>query len=95
MTPQVWLITGCSSGFGHELVLEILHRGHNVIATARNTAKIEDLEAKGASVLQLDVTADTETIRSLVAAAFQIHQRIDVLVNNAGYVSMGAVEETM
>lgn len=94
MARLVWLITGCSSGLGQALALEALSRGDDVIATARKVDSLRPLEAKGATALQLDVTNDQSTLNAIMAKAIGIHGRIDVLVNNAGYVLAGALEET-
>ena len=94
MAPQVWFITGCSSGFGREIALAALKRGDHVIATARSKSKIEDLNSLGASTLALDVTAPIETLNSTIQTALAIHNRIDILVNNAGSLLYGALEET-
>lgn len=87
---KVWLITGCSSGFGAALTREALSRGDAVIATARNPAKITDLKEAGASTLALDVTSPLPDLEATAEEAFKIHNRIDYLVNNAGYVSVTA-----
>lgn len=90
----VWLITGCSTGFGQALTREVLARGDLAIATARKLADLEPLRAEGATVLQLDVTAEQDKLNAVIAAAVKVHGRVDVLVNNAGYVHTGAIEET-
>jgi NAD(P)-dependent dehydrogenase (short-subunit alcohol dehydrogenase family) len=91
----VWFVTGCSTGFGRELVKLILSRGWKAVITARNTSQIEDL-AQGhddnALVLSVDVTNKAQVI-SAVAAAQQKFGRIDVLVNNAGYGYFTSIEE--
>ncbi|TFK20040.1 short chain dehydrogenase [Coprinopsis marcescibilis] len=91
----VWLITGTSSGFGRQFVLEALSRGDKVIATARETSlsKLEDLKEKGAAILALDVQSSLDDLHKIAAEAVKIYGRIDVLVNNAGYILVGAVEE--
>ncbi|KAF5351889.1 hypothetical protein D9756_007556 [Leucocoprinus leucothites] len=91
----VWLITGTSSGFGRELVISALNRGDKVIATtrARSLTQLDDLKARGAEILELDVTDPVETVKSVVAKALSIYGRIDVLVNNAGSLLVGAIEE--
>ncbi|KAG6872572.1 hypothetical protein C0995_008723 [Termitomyces sp. Mi166 len=91
----VWLITGTSSGLGHELVLAALKRGDIVIATARAQSlhKLDDLKARGADVLELDVTDPLENLREAARKAVELHGRIDVLINNAGYLLVGAIEE--
>lgn len=93
MSAKVWLITGCSSGFGSQLALEALSRGFNVIATARNPAKTSHLKDAGASTLALDVTQPLPELHAIAKEAFSIHNRIDFLVNNAGYNQVGGLEE--
>lgn len=68
----IWLITGCSSGFGRDLALAGLRHGYRVIATARKLAAIADLEAEGAAILQLDVTASPEALAAFAKEALQI-----------------------
>ncbi|KAK9764045.1 hypothetical protein K7432_008806 [Basidiobolus ranarum] len=92
-TPRVWLITGCSSGFGRELVQAALNHGDKVIATARNPAKIEDLVQLGAHTLELDVTSSPSELRQRIEEAIKVYGKIDVLVNNAAYVLQGGIEE--
>ncbi|KAG8895573.1 hypothetical protein FRB99_000457, partial [Tulasnella sp. 403] len=90
----VWLITGTSSGVGRDLTLEALKRGDKVIATARNTSKIDPaLRANGAELLQLDVTDSLDNLKIVAGRAIGIYGRVDVVVNNAGYVLVGAIEE--
>ncbi|WP_426667691.1 oxidoreductase [Mucilaginibacter sp. McL0603] len=93
-TPT-WFITGCSTGFGRELVKLILENGWNVIITARDPDKVKDLATGFESqslVLPLDVT-NKEQIGHAVAAATDKFGAIDVLVNNAGYGYFSSVEE--
>ncbi|MGL5872952.1 MAG: oxidoreductase [Xenococcaceae cyanobacterium] len=92
---KVWLITGCSTGFGRSLAEAVLQSGNRVIATARHTEKLEDLVYRypqQVCTLGLDVTKK-DNIRSAISQAKDVYGRIDVLVNNAGYGSMGAIEE--
>ena len=95
MTSPVWFITGCSSGFGHELAKLVLARGWRAIVTARDKARVADL-VRGAEdralALDLDIT-DARQIAAAVAAAEQRFGGIDVLVNNAGYGYLSSVEE--
>lgn len=91
----VWLITGCSSGFGRELAKLVLARGWRAVVTARDPAKVADIAAAHADralVLALDVTRGAQ-IGEVVAAAKQKFGRIDALVNNAGYGYLAAIEE--
>src|SRR2546423_1916996 len=90
---RVWIVTGCSSGFGLELVHAILERGDRVIATARKLESISELTKAGAAILQLDVTSPLSELKSIMEKAITIYGKIDVLVNNAGYSTSGAIEE--
>jgi NAD(P)-dependent dehydrogenase (short-subunit alcohol dehydrogenase family) len=90
-----WLITGASSGLGRALAEHVLATGHQVVATARNTSALDDLQAaypQTAMVAPLDVT-DPSSIDAAVTAAEERFAGIDVLVNNAGYGYTAAVEE--
>jgi short-subunit dehydrogenase len=93
-TARTWFITGASTGFGRLLAEQLLKRGERVAATARDLAKVQDLEAQypgTARAFTLDVTepAEIEASRQAIAA----FGHIDVLVNNAGYGVNGAIEE--
>lgn len=93
-SAPVWLITGCSSGFGLSLAKYTLKQGHRVLATSRNPSKtpdlVSDFEKIGGKWLPLDVTASD--LEDKVHAAESVYGRVDVLVNNAGYSVLGAVE---
>lgn len=89
---KTWLITGCSTGFGRVLVEQLLKTDANVIATARKPETLSDLKGERLLTLALDVTKP-ETIKAAVDAAKKKFGRIDVLVNNAGYGMLGAIEE--
>jgi NAD(P)-dependent dehydrogenase (short-subunit alcohol dehydrogenase family) len=94
-SSRVWLITGSSTGFGRALAEAALAQGDRVIVTARNVSKIQDLEhqyPQTAKAVRLDVT-DQAAIQTAVQSSLAAFGRIDVLVNNAGYGLMGAVEE--
>jgi len=93
LTP-VWLITACTSGFGEAIALNALRRGHHVVATARDASRLTALHAAGATVLDLDVTAADAALASAFAAAAAAHGgRLTHVVNCAGYLLEGAVEE--
>jgi NAD(P)-dependent dehydrogenase (short-subunit alcohol dehydrogenase family) len=94
-TGRVWLITGCSAGFGRELALAALATGDRVMATARQPGRLADLVAAGGERVRtapLDVT-DAEQVAGAVAQTLAEFGRVDVVVNNAGHGSVGAVEE--
>jgi NADP-dependent 3-hydroxy acid dehydrogenase YdfG len=92
-TP-VWFIAAASSGFGKYIALEALSRGHRVIASARNTSKIADLAEKGADTITLDVTSPLPELQKIAKAANDKYEYVTHLVNPAGYLLVGAVEET-
>jgi NADP-dependent 3-hydroxy acid dehydrogenase YdfG len=92
---KVWFITGSSSGFGRALAEVVLNEGEIVVLTARNTETIKDLETKfsdRALAVKLDVTHQDE-VEKAVSQAIAKFGRIDVLVNNAGFGIIGAIEE--
>jgi NAD(P)-dependent dehydrogenase (short-subunit alcohol dehydrogenase family) len=91
----VWFITGCSTGFGKELAKLVLARGWRAVVTARNPDQLKELvsgQEENALALQLDVT-DRAQIAQAVQQTEEKFGRIDVLVNNAGYGYLAAVEE--
>jgi NAD(P)-dependent dehydrogenase (short-subunit alcohol dehydrogenase family) len=93
--PRVWLITGASSGLGRALAEAALERGERVVATARDPKQVADLEDRyptHAVAERLDVT-DPDQARAAVEAAVRAFDRLDVVVNNAGYGLFGALEE--
>ena len=92
---KVWFITGTSSGFGRILAEEVLAKGERVVATARKPEVLQDLIEKypeTARAVKLDVT-NLDDAKNSVAEAVKSFGRIDVLVNNAGYALVGAIEE--
>ena len=95
MSGKVWFITGASRGFGRIWAEAALRRGDKVVATARILADVADLaESYGDAVLPLalDVT-DAVAVQNVVTKAFTHFERIDVVLNNAGYALVGAIEE--
>ncbi|TKR30310.1 SDR family NAD(P)-dependent oxidoreductase [Luteimonas gilva] len=93
---QTWLITGASSGFGRAFAEHALAQGHNVVATARDAARLAGLAALAPDrVLALSVDVDRAgDAQRAVDAAVERFGSLDVLINNAGYGLVGAVEET-
>jgi NAD(P)-dependent dehydrogenase (short-subunit alcohol dehydrogenase family) len=95
MSQRVWFITGTSQGFGHELVRAALDRGDRVVATSRTPQKIVANFPQAADrllALPMDL-GNEEQIRAVVDTAVARFGRIDVLVNNAGFGIIGAIEE--
>ncbi|KAJ7141610.1 putative short-chain oxidoreductase [Mycena filopes] len=90
----VILITGCSTGFGRELAQAALKQGLRVIATARRPETLASLEKMGAKTLKLDVTASPEELKEFASAALSLFGQVDCLINNAGFLQGGALEET-
>jgi NAD(P)-dependent dehydrogenase (short-subunit alcohol dehydrogenase family) len=91
---RVWLITGCSAGFGRALTDAALDIGDTVVATARRPETLGAIDAGRGRLdpMALDVT-DPDAIHEVVQATIRRFGRIDVLVNNAGHGSVGAIEE--
>lgn len=95
MKERVWLVTGTSTGFGAELVKEIANRGEHVIGTVRKESQIAELESHNPDlitgvVLDVQYQAQIDACRELIEKKFG---RLDVLINNAGYGSLGPLEE--
>jgi NAD(P)-dependent dehydrogenase (short-subunit alcohol dehydrogenase family) len=93
---DVWFITGCSTGFGRELAKLVLDRGYRAVITARDPSQIHNLIAghqDRALALKLDVTDKAEAVQA-VKSAESAFGSIDVLVNNAGFGYVGALEES-
>ena len=90
-----WFITGGSSGFGAATVRAAIARGYQVAATARDARALRECERPGnASLLALDLDLrDKASIATAVERAHEAFGRIDVLFNNAGTATLGAIEE--
>jgi NAD(P)-dependent dehydrogenase (short-subunit alcohol dehydrogenase family) len=88
-------VTGATSGFGEAIGKAVLDRGDRLVATGRDPEALQDLvggRPQQALALRLDVT-DAAAAREAVDAAVSRFGRVDVVVNNAGYGHIGAVEE--
>lgn len=92
MAQPVAFVTGASTGIGFEAARKLSSNGFTVYAGARRVDRMEPLKAVGIHVLALDVTDDA-SMRAAVGRLLAERGRIDVLVNNAGYGSFGALEE--
>jgi NAD(P)-dependent dehydrogenase (short-subunit alcohol dehydrogenase family) len=96
MSDRIWLITGCSTGFGKELVKVVANNGEKAIATVRNHEQIAEIEAINPDMVKgivLDVQ-DQSSIDKAKKTIEEEYNKVDVLVNNAGYGTIGPVEET-
>lgn len=92
MTTRVALVTGGSSGIGEQAARRLRKAGFEVHAVARRVERMRHLEAEGIHVFAMDVTDDASMVSGVERVVAE-HGRIDVLVNNAGYGSYGAVED--
>lgn len=95
LNKSVWLISGCSTGFGREIALAALEGGALVAVTARNPDSVADICERFPEqtlALQLDV-GSADDIAACVAGTLNRFGRIDALVNNAGYGYVAAIEE--
>ena len=97
-TDIVVLVTGSSSGFGFHLVKFLLKAGYKVIAASRSASPTQpalgELKAAGAALLALDPGAPYAVIKeTLEQTALNIYGHIDVVINNAGYLIEGPMEE--
>jgi len=92
---HVFLISGASRGLGRAITEAALAAGHRVVAGVRSVSALDDLVARAPehlAVVPLDVT-DDDQVRAAVDTAIRRWGRLDVLVNNAGYANMAAVED--
>ena len=92
MSSKVALVTGASSGIGEATALKLHELGYTVYGAARRVERMGGLAEAGVRVLAMDVT-DDESMRAGIDEIVTATGRIDVLVNNAGYGSYGAVED--
>lgn len=91
---QVWFITGASKGFGLALVKQLLAGGYKVAATSRNKASIEEEIGTNPNLLALTVDiTDNDEVKTAIEETVKTFGKIDIAVNNAGYMLLGALEE--
>lgn len=89
---QVVLITGASSGIGKETAKLLVENGFVVYGAARRLDKMQDLKSVGVRLLEMDVTSEESMVKG-VQMILNAENRIDLLINNAGYGSFGALED--
>ena len=89
---KTWFITGVSRGLGKALAEAVLAKGDTVVGTVREGSPSIDHSAGELHVLKVDI-ADFRGVKAAIAQAFAVNGRVDVVVNNAGYGLLGAIEE--
>ena len=92
MTTKTALVTGASSGIGEATALKLHELGYTVYGAARRIDRLQQLATRGIQSLAMDVT-DDDSVRAGVEQVVAATGRLDVLVNNAGYGSYGALED--
>jgi NADP-dependent 3-hydroxy acid dehydrogenase YdfG len=93
MPQKTWLITGASRGFGAEIAKAVLAAGDRLIATARRQSDLQQFDSNtDVLTLSMDVT-DEAQVKTAIATALEKFGQIDVLINNAGFGLLGAIEE--
>ncbi|MFT5812475.1 MAG: NAD(P)-dependent dehydrogenase (short-subunit alcohol dehydrogenase family) [Psychroserpens sp.] len=93
MSRKSILITGCSSGIGLHAALTLSSRGYQVFATARKAQDVADLQAKGLTAFQLDLTKPESITQAVVQVLEETGGRLDFLFNNGAYGQPGALED--
>lgn len=97
MSSPVWFITGVSAGLGQALAKCVAAKQIHVVGTVRNqtrsTEAVSSLKKLGVHIIELDVTNSSSNLQTAVEEVKKVYGRIDVLVNNAGYSLLGAVED--
>ncbi len=89
----VALVTGASSGMGKAIAVQLLADGYIVYVAARRVEKMADLQKQGAIAIKMDITNEHD-VTNLVTTIEQQNAGVDVLINNAGFGSYGAMEDT-
>ncbi|MFZ5353424.1 MAG: SDR family oxidoreductase [Bacillota bacterium] len=90
---EVVFITGASSGIGKAIAEYLAKEGYRVYGTTRNLEKLTEKPMEGIEMVQLDVCND-ESIKQAVDYVYQKEGRIDILINNAGFILAGSIEDT-
>lgn len=93
MKSKIILITGCSSGIGFDAAFALKGRGHRVIASCRKSDDVNRLQSLGMEAVLLDVCDSSSIQHAFAEVLTKTEGRLDVLINNAGYGQMGALED--
>ncbi|ERF73478.1 hypothetical protein EPUS_04101 [Endocarpon pusillum Z07020] len=94
MQDRVWLVTGATSDIGREIALHALQRGDTVVAAGRRPEALQDLARMGCKILVLDITSSAEEFNHTVEDVTKKVGRIEMLINAAGFLLEGCMEET-
>ncbi|MBP1651142.1 MAG: short-chain dehydrogenase/reductase [Bacteroidetes bacterium] len=89
---KVWFVTGASKGFGRILVSQLLAKGYKVAATSRDAASLGEFSGNDFLPLTVSLTSE-ESVKAAIEKTISTFGKIDVVVNNAGYGQVGALEE--
>lgn len=92
MMSKVWFVTGASKGFGRILVSQLLAQGYKVAATSRDAASLGEFSGNDFLPLTVSLT-DEASVKAAIDKTISTFGKIDVVVNNAGYGQVGALEE--
>jgi len=93
-TNKTWFVTGASKGLGLEFIVQLLAKGDNVAATSRSIADLEKATGTHPNLLPLEVSlTDEKSVATAIEATIAKFGKLDVVVNNAGYGLLGALEE--
>ncbi|CDZ75882.1 2-dehydro-3-deoxy-D-gluconate 5-dehydrogenase [Legionella massiliensis] len=93
MPQKTILITGCSSGIGHDTAIDLSRRGYQVIASCRKQDDLNKLQALGLEAVLMDMDDEESIVNAFAEVLDKTEGRIDVLINNAGYGQAGALED--
>ncbi len=92
MEKKVVLITGASSGCGKETAKQLISQGYKVYAVSRRIEQMQDLQSLGAVCLKMDITINDD-IKKVIERIKDDENKIDILINNAGYGQFGSIED--
>lgn len=92
-TKKTIFVTGASSGIGKVIAIQLLSEGHTVYVAARRIERMQDIEKLGAIPIQMDISKEGDIVAAVDTVKAN-NDNIDVLINNAGFATYGAMEDT-